>query len=97
MVGGEALVSGCPVLVSEKSGVAPLFHNTPAMQVVAGGVDSWVTALGDFVGDERKRELMHMAALAYGEHYLASWLGVLAEDLFPVWRAAADEQRSKAA
>lgn len=97
MVGGEALVSGCPVLVSAKSGVAPLFNNTPAMQVVESGVKAWSAALGDFVADAQKRELMRVAAINYGEHFLASWQDVLAEDLLPVWQLAAVEERREAA
>jgi glycosyltransferase involved in cell wall biosynthesis len=97
MVGGEALISGCPVLVSEKSGVAPLFHNTPAMQVVAGGSAAWTKALGDFVGDRGRHGLMRMAAINYGEHFLASWQEVLSVDLLPVWQLAAAGARRKAA
>lgn len=97
MVGGEALVSGCPILVSEKSGVAPLFHNTPAMQVVRSGADNWTKALGEFVDDPAKRDLMRMAAMNYGQNYLASWQDVLSVDLLPVWQRAAAEARQKAA
>ena len=97
MVGGEALVSGCPVLVSEKSGIAPLFHNTPAMRVVPSGVENWATAMAEFMKDASQRELMRMAAISYGERFLASWDDVLAEDLFPVWQRAATETKSKAA
>lgn len=93
MVGGEALVSGCPVLVSEKSGIAPLFHNTPAMQAVPAGAENWVAALGDFVADAGKRELMRVAAVNYGEHFLASWQDIMTQELFPVWRMAADTAR----
>ena len=48
MAGVEAMASGCAVLVSEKSGVAELFGNTPAMEVVAGGADQWAEALRRF-------------------------------------------------
>jgi glycosyltransferase involved in cell wall biosynthesis len=92
MVGGEALVSGCPVLVSEKSGVAPLFNNTPAMQVVESGAEAWAAALGALAADAEKRERMRRMAIDYGEHFLASWQDVLAEDLFPVWRLAAGQR-----
>ena len=97
MVGGEALVSGCPLLVSEKSGVAPLFHNTPAMQIVESGAENWTKALGDFAADRGKRELMRMAAMNYGRNYLASWQDVLSVDLLPVWQRAAAEARQKVA
>jgi glycosyltransferase involved in cell wall biosynthesis len=97
MVGGEALACGCPVLVSEKSGIAPLFDNSPAMQAVKSGAANWAAALGDFIASARKRDLMRMAAIDYGEHFLASWRDVLAVDLLPVWRLAADETRRQAA
>lgn len=97
MVGGEALVSGCPILVSAKSNIAPLYNNTPAMQVVEGGSYNWAKALGDFVADEGKRELMSVAAINYGEHFLASWQDVVKEDLYPIWQAAASAKRSRAA
>jgi glycosyltransferase involved in cell wall biosynthesis len=97
MVGGEALISGCPVLVSEKSGIAPLYNNTPAMEVIASGADNWATALEANGFNAHKRELMRMAAISYGEHSLASWHDVLAEDLFPVWQQAAAEKNGKTA
>ena len=97
MVGGEALVSGCPVLVSEKSGIAPLFHNTPAMQPVSGGAENWIKALTDFVSNTGKQQLMRMAAINYGENYLTSWDKVLTEDLFPVWQRAVSDARQRAA
>jgi glycosyltransferase involved in cell wall biosynthesis len=97
MAGGEALISGCPVLVSEKSGIAPLFNDTPAMQVVEGSVDSWVAALSDFVAGAGKRELMRVAAVNYGEHFLVSWHEVLARDLLPVWHMAAEDMCRQAA
>jgi len=97
MVGGEALASGCPVLVSEKSGIAPLFDNSPAMQAVESGAANWAAALGDFIGSAPKRDSMRAAAFDYGEHHLASWRDVLAADLLPVWRLAADETRRLAA
>lgn len=97
MVGGEALVSGCPVLVSEKSGIAPLFGYTPAMQSVASGADKWAKALSDFISNEGCRQLMRMAAINYGQNYLPSWKAVVEEDLFPVWRQAIADARRQAA
>lgn len=97
MVGGEAMVSGCPILVSKKSGIAPLFHNTPAMQEVESGADSWAKALGDFVADPGRRQLMRMAAINYGDSFLASWHTILSDDLFPVWQKTIEESRRRAA
>lgn len=97
MVGGEALVSGCPILVSDKSGIAPLFNNTPAIQPVAGGVENWAQALTAFIRDDGKRQLMRMAAINYGENYLASWQDVVTQDLWPVWKRIAAEAESRVA
>ena len=90
MVGVEAMASGAPVLVSEKSGVAPLFEHTPAMQVVSGGVEAWSEALRHTAGDAARRSMMRSAALDYAARSLAGWGEVLAEDLYAVWREAAE-------
>ena len=91
MVGVEALASGCPVLVSGRSGVAQLFGHTPAMRVVESGADSWVEALGSVLPDGLGLAEMRSAALGYANRELASWRDVLEQDLFPIWRAAANE------
>ena len=91
MVGVEALASGCPVLVSERSGVAELFNHTPAMRVVEPGVDAWADALRSAAEGAAARAAMRAAALEYARRELASWRDVLEQDLFPLWRAAADE------
>ena len=88
------MASGCPVLVSQKSGIAQLFDNTKAMRVVEGNVASWVNALRDFSRDGEQRNMMRQAALQYSQNFLASWQDVLAEDLFPVWRRAASLDRT---
>jgi glycosyltransferase involved in cell wall biosynthesis len=89
MVGVEAMAAGCPVLVAEKSGVAPLFHHTPAMKVVTGGVVEWTNALREIATQPELRQYMRAEAMAYSETHLASWADVLAEDLFAVWSQAA--------
>jgi glycosyltransferase involved in cell wall biosynthesis len=93
----EALQSGCPVLVSEKSGIIGLFNNTEAMQVVTGGPDNWADALRSLASNPAKQAHMREAALEYSRHHLASWQDVLAEDLFTVWRDAASQSQKKAA
>jgi glycosyltransferase involved in cell wall biosynthesis len=90
MVGVEAMASGSPVLVSEKSGVAPLFDLTPAMRVVKGGVEGWTRALRGVATDPVALNAMRAAALDYAHRSLAGWGDVLAEDLYAVWREAAD-------
>ncbi len=89
MAGVEAMASGCPVLVSRKSGVAELFDHTPAMRTVASGVESWVEALDEMAADDGMRARMREAAHVYSRNHLASWQDVLAEDLFAVWQEVA--------
>jgi glycosyltransferase involved in cell wall biosynthesis len=89
MVGMEALASGCPVLVSKKSGVAELFDHTPAMRVVESGAAAWASALRQVAPFPCIRAGMRKAALHYARKHLASWGEVLAEDLFSLWREAA--------
>ncbi len=88
MVGVEAMASGCPVLVSKKSGVAELFDNTPAMRVVEGGAAPGRALRRAALA--RGRSAMRAAALDYSHRELASWGDVLEQDLYALWRAAAD-------
>jgi glycosyltransferase involved in cell wall biosynthesis len=97
MTGVEAMASGCPVLVSRKSGVWELFNHTPAMQPVDGGVENWAQALHVFASNTEKQNTMRAAAHDYNQHHLASWQNVLAEDLFTVWQQSAREHKRKAA
>ncbi len=90
MVGMEALASGCPVLVSRKSGVAELFDHTPAMRVVDGGAAAWAQALREVAAAPAIRAGMRCAALDYSRRRLAGWREVLEEDLYMLWREAAD-------
>ncbi|HEX3917962.1 MAG TPA: glycosyltransferase [Caulobacteraceae bacterium] len=90
MVGMEAMASGCPVLVSKKSGVAELFDHTPAMRVVESGAAAWAHALRQVAPFACIRSGMRKAALDYARRQLASWREVLREDLFSLWREAAD-------
>ncbi|HLY78185.1 MAG TPA: glycosyltransferase, partial [Caulobacteraceae bacterium] len=89
MVGVEAMASGCPVLVSKKSGVAELFDNTPAMRVVNSGPAAWAEALRLTSAGGQQRAGMRAAALDYSRRCLAPWREVLDEDLFALWREAA--------
>ena len=89
MVGVEAMASGAPVLVSRKSGVAELFDHTPAMRVVDGGVAAWSEALREAATSGKTRFAMRAAAIDYAKRELAGWAEVLEEDLFSLWREAA--------
>jgi glycosyltransferase involved in cell wall biosynthesis len=88
MVGVEAMASGCPVLVSKKSGVAELFDFTPAMRVVESGAAAWTAALRKIAEGAAARAGMRLAALDYARRRLAGWREVLEEDLFSLWREA---------
>ena len=90
MAGVEALTSGCPVLVSEKSGVADLFDHTPAMRTVQSGVEPWAEALRAFAKNPALQKQMQVIAIDYSRDHIASWHDVLAEDLFAVWQKAAN-------
>jgi hypothetical protein len=78
------------VLVSKKSGVAELFDHTPAMRVVESGAAAWAHALRQVAPFACIRSGMRKAALDYARRQLASWREVLREDLFSLWREAAD-------
>jgi len=88
MVGVEAMASGCPVLVSKKSGVAELFDDTPAMRVVDSGAAAWAEALRQTAACAPSRAAMRAAALDYSRRCLAPWREVLDEDLYALWREA---------
>lgn len=94
MAGVEAMASGCPVLVSSKSGVAKLFNETPAMLPVEGGSEAWAEALRRFATSPDMRSSMRSTAVEYGEKHLASWYNVLSEDLFEIWQKACSEKKS---
>ncbi|MGH6958168.1 MAG: glycosyltransferase [Caulobacteraceae bacterium] len=91
MVAVEALASGCPVLVSTKSGVADLFDATPAMRTVEAGARAWTEALRALAGDADGQAAMRTAALAYAARKLAPWREVLESDLLPLWGAATEQ------
>ena len=92
MTGVEAMASSCPVLVSAKSGVAELFHHTPAMQVVEGGVDNWAEAIRAFATNPAKRLQMKHAAFEYSQKTLGSWEDILTQDVFAIWQKAIAEK-----
>lgn len=93
MAAVESVTSGLPVLVSEKSGVAELFDNTPAMMVISGGAEEWAHAMREFCSSINKRTHMRKVALSYAETHIANWVDVLAEDLLPQWQKAYYEKK----
>lgn len=84
----EAVASGCPVLVAAASGSAALFDAMAGLRAVEGGVAPWAKALHDLSLDLSKRSQMRQAALDFSASRLATWSGVLNEDLLPGWRKA---------
>ncbi len=93
----EAMACGCPTMISSKSGIFDLFDQTPAMQVIDSGAENWATALRDFMNSKNRQSAMRKAAIDYGQHHLASWRDVLAEDLFAYWDKAFKERQRQAA
>lgn len=93
LVGIEAMVSGLPVLVSEKSDIARLFNNTRGMQVVSGGADAWAEALRNFAAQPEHRAAMAAAALIYANACVVSWEEAFTKDFFNTWQKAFAEGR----
>ena len=89
MIGLEALAAGCPVLVSRKSGVAQLCHDTQAMRMVESGVEAWTAALIDAAKNPAAMSEMRDAAFAYRRDFTLTWADVLNRDFLPVWQKAA--------
>lgn len=83
----EALASGIPVVVNEKSGLEQHFVSGESGLVVSE--TGWADALQTLVDDPSKRGAMGASARAHAERTLPSWDDVLAQDLMPIWRKAA--------
>ncbi len=91
----EAMTCGCPILVSEKSGIAKLFNDTPAMITVPSGVEAWTEALRKFAVSPGLQQNMYAAAIEHSKKHIGSWLDVLGQDLLSVWqKAAVKEQKA---
>lgn len=88
----EALTSGLPVVMAEKSGSGHLVDGDTGVVLDGGDVDAWERALGDLAGSAERLAAMKRAARARAEHLLPSWLEVLEQDLMPRWRAAAERR-----
>jgi glycosyltransferase involved in cell wall biosynthesis len=91
LVGVEALASGCPVLVSQKSGVAALCGNTLAMKEVASDVTAWSENLSFFAHSAAQQAEMRQAALTFRDNAIAEWNDVLTADFLPVWQSVKKE------
>jgi len=89
----EALASGVPALVAEKGGMAMAIDpGHTGLVVAAGGVLPWAEALLSLTSHPTRLAAMRAEVRAAAADAQADWDGVLAEDLLPVWRAAAGEK-----
>ena len=89
----EALASGVPALVAEKGGMGmAIDHGRTGLVVAAGGAEPWAETLLALVGDPRRLAAIRDEVRAAAADVLVDWENVLAEDLLPVWRAAAGER-----
>jgi glycosyltransferase involved in cell wall biosynthesis len=97
MVAVEAMCSGCPTFIANKSGIAELFSNTNAMRTIDSGVDAWTKALREFATNAEMRTNMRAASGDYSRDHLASWQDVLAGDVLPIWQKTFAESRFRKA
>lgn len=89
----EAKASALPVIVAPGGG--DVFVRTPGVDgIVVSDPDSeaWAAAIGELLADRERRVAMGRAARQDVELHHPSWDDVLAEDLIPVWHAAAAQR-----
>ena len=90
----EALASGVPALLAAGSGVATRMADCPAVRVLPGDAPQlWAAAITDFAAQPETCRALGAQARAYTETAVPCWREVVAEDLLPVWRAAATMRR----
>jgi glycosyltransferase involved in cell wall biosynthesis len=85
----EALSSGLPVLVAEKSGIADLIPADGALVPVSGDGEAWADAIGKLVLDRRQVEKMKDKARRFAKENIITWEESLASEFLPVWENAA--------
>jgi glycosyltransferase involved in cell wall biosynthesis len=86
----EALASGLPVLLADGSGIASRFTDCTAVTILpSDSPEPWAAAIAQLAGNPMQRLRLGRSARAYAEARIPSWADVLAEDLIPVWQAAA--------
>jgi glycosyltransferase involved in cell wall biosynthesis len=98
----EGMAAGLPVLVSERAPARDLIAADGAPEgeagvIVAGGADAWAAAIAALLADPTRRAAMGRAARAAMERRFGDWRSVVAEQLLPVWVAAANAAVSAAA
>jgi glycosyltransferase involved in cell wall biosynthesis len=82
----EALASGLPVLVNERSGLER--HLVPGVSGLVVPDAGWTDAIDGLLQDEVLRRNLGEGARLHAERTLPSWSDVLAQDLMPFWRKA---------
>ena len=86
----EALASGLPSLLAAGSGVATRMALCAGLRVLPGDQAApWAAAIAELAAAPAQRAAMSRAARAFVTATVPSWSRVLAEDLLPVWQAAA--------
>jgi hypothetical protein len=84
-----------PALLAAGSGVAMRVANCPAVRVLPGDAPQiWASMIAGFAAAPEKCRELGAAARAYVESTVPSWGEILAEDLLPVWQAAAATRRT---
>ncbi|HWB48417.1 MAG TPA: glycosyltransferase [Stellaceae bacterium] len=93
----EALASGVPALLAAGSGVAARMADCPAVRVLRGDAPrDWAAAIAAFAAAPDRCRRLGVLGRDYTDATVPSWAEVVAEDLLPVWRAAAAARRSGA-
>ncbi len=87
----EAKAAGLPVLVSTEGGAAQRVRHSgeDGLRVAGHGGAAWAEAIGELLGEPRRRAVMGRRARAQIEGEWPGWEEVLRSDLLPVWRAVA--------
>lgn len=86
----EALACGLPALVAAGSGVASRMADCAGLRVLPGDrPDLWAASIAELAAAPAQLAAMRMTAHSYTDAHVPDWGGILAEDLLPVWQAAA--------
>ncbi|MDD3028773.1 MAG: glycosyltransferase [Alphaproteobacteria bacterium] len=92
LIGAEALSCGCPLLVSQSSGVAALYGESLAIGAVPSDAGSWADALVLWSKDREANARRHEEAFRLGQRHVADWRAVFKETFLPVWRRVAKKE-----
>lgn len=95
LVALEALSSGLPVLVSEKSGIASLVEAGVALREVSGGVEGWARALEESLRNRDDLPRLRGFARQYAETHVLNWEESIRSDFLPVWQRAAKNRPTR--